>query len=190
MSVGAGIFRLAGLTLLVVVLTAARCSQSSQVQVTSVTAVIPDSAEQVIMGGRVVMTDRGIMKGVLLADTVIAYENGTRLELRQVNVTFYTAHGSEDGVLTARQGTYNSRLSRLEARGSVIVVAEDGRRLDTEQLVYDQLRNQIFSDSAFVLNRPPQQIMGIGFESDPQLQVFKVLRGFKGVAPVKLPPDA
>ena len=53
--------------------------------------------------------------------------------------------------------------------------------------MYDQQRNQIFSDSAFVLNQPPRQISGIGFESDPQLSLFKVLRGFKGVAPLQVP---
>jgi LPS export ABC transporter protein LptC len=151
------------------------------------TAVLPDSAENVIHGGRVVLTDRGVSSGELLADTVYVYEGGMRLELRQVHATFFTTQGKKDGVLTSRQGTYNQRLSRLEARGSVVVVAEDGRRLDTEQLVYDQQRNQIFSDSAFVLNQPPRQISGVGFESDPQLSLFKVLRGFKGVAPLQVP---
>jgi LPS export ABC transporter protein LptC len=123
----------------------------------------------------------------LLADTVFVYEGGTRLELRQVHATFYTSQGKKDGVLTSRQGTFNQRLARLEARGNVILLAEDGRRLDTEQLVYDQQRNQIFSDSAFTLHQPPRQISGIGFESDPQLSLFKVFRGFKGVAPLRMP---
>lgn len=168
-------------------------TQCSREQTTAVQAAassaIPDSADQVMQNGRVVLTDQGVSKGLLLADTVYIYESGARLELRQVHVTFYTAVGDKDGILTSRQATYNTRLSRLEARGNVILLAEDGRRLDTEQLVYDQQRNQIFSDSAFVLNRPPQQISGIGFESDPQLAVFKVLRAFKAIAPVKIPVE-
>jgi LPS export ABC transporter protein LptC len=172
-------------------LTAAECPRKQHVTVPSgaQAAVIPDSSDQVIFGGRVVLNDKGVLGGILLADTVMTYEAVNRLELRQLHVTFFTPQGRKDGVLTSRAGTYNARLARLEARGNVIVLAEDGRRLDTEQLVFDQARNQIFSDSAFVLNRPPQQISGIGFESDPKLSVFKVLRGFKGVAPVKLPPQ-
>lgn len=183
------VMRITSLVLAVVALSAAQCprKQNAAVPTRAETAVLPDSAETVIYGGRVVLTDKGVSSGELLADTVFVYEGGTRLELRQVHATFFTKQGEKDGVLTSREGTYNQRLSRLEARGSVIVLAEDGRRLDTEQLVYDQQRNQIFSDSAFVLNQPPRQISGIGFESDPKLTTVKVFRGFKGVAPVKMP---
>lgn len=183
------LLRTLGMLTLGSVLVAAQCPRKQQVAVPAgaKAALMPDSSDQVIHGGRVVLTDKGVMGGLLLADTVMSYEQGNRLEMKQVHVTFFTKQGKKDGVLTSREGTYNARLSRLEARGNVIVLAEDGRRLDTEQLVFDQMRNQIFSDSAFVLNRPPQQISGIGFESDPKLSVFKVLRGFKGIAPVKLP---
>jgi LPS export ABC transporter protein LptC len=185
----AGVMRMTGATLLLLGMLGAKCPRKpdAAVPARAATAVLPDSAENVIHGGRVVLTDRGVSSGELLADTVYVYEGGMRLELRQVHVTFFTTQGKKDGVLTSRQGTFNQRLSRLEARGNVIVLAEDGRRLDTEQLVYDQQRNQIFSDSAFVLNQPPRQISGIGFESDPKLSTFKVLRGFKGVAPLQVP---
>ncbi len=172
------------------VMSAAKCQRTKvPPMVAAETVVIPDSADQVTNGGRVLLTDNGVTKAVLLADTVFTYEDGARLELRQVNLTFFTALGEKDGILTSREATYNARLSRLEARGNVVVLAEDGRRLDTQQLVYDQQRNQIFSDSAFVLNRPPQQISGVGFESDPQLALFRVIREFKAVAPVKIPVE-
>lgn len=150
-------------------------------------ALLPDSAEQLGWGVRMRLTNESVARGELLADTTYTYDGGNRFELRVVNVTFFDALGEKDGQLTAREGTYNKRLNRLEARGNVVVVRDDGRRLETQQLVYDELRNQIFSDSAFVLNEPPKrQITGIGFESDPQLTKLRVIRSFKGVAPVKM----
>jgi LPS export ABC transporter protein LptC len=149
--------------------------------------VIPDSADQLIFGLRTIMQDRGVNRGVLLADSALVYEEGTRLELRRVHVTFHTGSGVKDGVLTSRQGTYNARLSRLEARGDVVIVREDGKRLTSPQLVYDQARNQVFSDSAFVLTEPRRQLSGTGFESDPRLTNFRCMRNCKGVAPVKVP---
>jgi LPS export ABC transporter protein LptC len=148
-------------------------------------ALLPDSAEMVGFGVRTRLTHESVARGDLLADKTYTYDNGYRLEFDQVNVTFFDNMGEKDGLLTAKHGTYNRRLNRLEARGDVVLVSEDGRRLETPQLVYDELRNQIFSDSAFVLNEPPKrQITGIGFESDPQLTKFRVLRQAKGVAPV------
>jgi LPS export ABC transporter protein LptC len=151
----------------------------------STDTILPDSAEQIGFGVRVTLTNNSVAKGELLSDTSLTYDNGNRLELRRVNVTFYDATGAKDGQLTSREGTYNKRLNRLEARGDVVIVRESGVRLETPQLVFDELRNQIFSDSSFVLNEPPKrQITGVGFESDPQLTKLRVMKQAKSVIPV------
>lgn len=176
--------RAPGTWLAVVLLGMAACDDSGTAP-RPADALLPDSAEQLGWGVRMRLTSESVARGELLADTTYTYDNGNRFELRVVNVTFYDALGEKDGQLTAREGTYNRRLNRLEARGNVVVVRDDGRRLETQQLVYDELRNQIFSDSAFVLNEPPKrQITGIGFESDPQLTKLRVIKSFKGVAPI------
>ena len=130
-----------------------------------------DSADQVMFGVRGMLTHQGVARGVVLADTAYVYDDGTRLDLRRVNVTFVNALGLTDGVLTAREGTYNSRLSRLEARGQVLIVGTGGRRLRTEQLVFDPARNQLSGNGAFVYDETnaPRKLSGNGFESNPQL---------------------
>ncbi|MCA0376179.1 MAG: LPS export ABC transporter periplasmic protein LptC [Gemmatimonadetes bacterium] len=168
-------------------LPAAACPKAAQKPAASRKFDIPDSAESMSFGARVVLTDQGVNKGVLLADTALGYEDNTRLELRRINLTFYTSQGVRDGVMTARAGTLNQRLSRLEARGDVIIIREDGKRFTSPLLVFDQQRNQFFTDSAFVLTEPSRQLSGIGMESDPRLVNFKCLRACKGVAPVKVP---
>ena len=176
--------------LVVVVASAAKCPtrKGAARPVGAKTSTIPDSADFVIFGMRTLLADQGVAKGELLSDTAFSYEDGTRLDLRRVNLTFHTAQGVKDGVLTARTGQYNSRLSRLEARGNVVVLREDSTRLTSPQLVYDQARNQIFTDSAFVINQPNrQQYSGIGFESDPRMNNFRCLRACKGMTPVQLP---
>lgn len=151
------------------------------------TSALPDSAEQIGFGIRVILTDQGVNKGVLLADTALTYDDGTRLELRRVNVTFFTSEGVKDGVMTAKAGSYNMRLSRVEAMGDVVIQRDDGKRLTSQQLMYDQVRNQFFTDSAFALNEPERVLTGTGFESDPQLTNFRCLKECKGAAPVQVP---
>lgn len=172
------------------ILAAAKCpwkTNTAAVPSRSARAAIPDSADQLVIGMRTILTEQSVSKGILLSDTAYVYDDGSRLELLRVHLTFRTAQGRKDGVLTARAGTYNSRLSRLDARGDVVVVREDGMRLESPQLVFDQARNQIFSDSAFTLTQPSRTITGIGFESDPHLTTFRCLRACKGLAPVNLP---
>jgi LPS export ABC transporter protein LptC len=148
---------------------------------------IPDSADQVTFGFRAIVTDQGVSKGLLLSDKAFVYDDGTRLVLDRVNFTFYTGQGLKDGVMTSRTGIYNTRLSRLEARGDVVVTRDDGKRLTSQQLVYDQARNQIFTDSAFVLNEPSRQLTGNGFESDPRMTAFRCIRNCKILAPLQVP---
>lgn len=176
------------LPLAVITLGGAACPSKPPVaKRASKTTAIPDSADQVGYGMRHVLTDKGVAQGELLADTAFVYDEGTRLEMRRLNMTFFTKQGLKDGVMTAREGTYNTRLQRLEARGDVVVVREDGKRFTSQQLVFDQVRNQFYSDSAFALVEPTRQLSGTGFESDPRLTNFKCLRACKGVAPVQVP---
>jgi hypothetical protein len=68
----------------------------------------------------------------------------------------------------------------MVARDSVIVVTEEGRRLVTPELKYDQSLNQISSDSAFVLTEPGRSVAGIGFRSDPNMQNVRILKTKSG----------
>jgi LPS export ABC transporter protein LptC len=140
----------------------------------------PDTADQTMFGVRLVLADRGVQRAQLQADTAFTYEDNSRTELRMVRSTFFTETGVRNGTLTSRQGTYNVRAGTMEARGNVVVVSEDGRRLETPQLRYDPGRNEISSDSAFVMTDPQQRVAGIGFIADPNLNNVRVIKAAKG----------
>lgn len=171
----------------VIALAGAACPKKPAAMKRAQTSTLPDSADQMAFGTRQVLTNKGVSNGELLSDTTYFYDDGTRIEMRRVNGTFYTSLGEKDGVLTAKAATYNTRLQRLELRGDVVVIREDGKRFTSQQLVFDQVRNQFFSDSAFVLNEPKREHSGIGFESDPKLNNFRCLRACKIIATVQVP---
>jgi LPS export ABC transporter protein LptC len=138
-----------------------------------------DSADQVMFGARAILTDRGLMRAELFGDTAYFFDDNTRIEMRTVKTNFFTTAGAPSAVLTSKEGTYRTQGS-MEARGNVVVVSTDGRRLTTPQLRYDQVRNEISSDSAFVLTEPGRSVTGIGFVSDPNMNNIRILKTITG----------
>ena len=168
---------LAVLTLAVLV----ACSSKKQPPVASHSP-LADSADQVMYNSRFVLADQGINRAQMHSDTAYFFDDNTRMEFENPVVTFFTATGAKDAVLTSRHGTYNNRTSNMVARKNVVVVSEDGRRLTTEELIYNQQKNEISSDSAFLLTEPSRQVSGIGFRSDPNMKNILILKGASGIA--------
>jgi LPS export ABC transporter protein LptC len=139
-----------------------------------------DSADQVMFGASFNMTERGVIRAELQADTAYFFDDNTRIELDDVNTTFYTVSGMKDAVLTSDHGRYSTRLGNMTAFGNVVVNTEDGRRIVTPELHYNQAANQFTSDSQFVMTEPGRRIAGVGFRSDPGLKNVQVLAGASG----------
>ncbi|MEO8193943.1 MAG: LPS export ABC transporter periplasmic protein LptC [Gemmatimonadales bacterium] len=145
-----------------------------------VRSALADSADQVMFGARMILTDKGLSRAELISDTAYFFDDNTRVELRKVETTFYTMTGARDAYLTSRRGTYNNRTGQMIARGDVVVITEEGRRLVTPELKYDQQLNEISSDSSFVLTEPGRRLAGIGFRSDPNMQNVQILKTKSG----------
>ena len=155
------------------------CDERTQPPISRRTT-LADSAEQVMYGARFNITDKGLSRAELLADTAYFFDDNTRVELRGVETTFFTTTGARDSFLTSRRGTYNSRFGNMVARDSVTVIMEEGRRLVTPELKFDQQLNEISSDSVFSLTEPGRSLEGVGFKSDPNMQNVRILKTRSG----------
>jgi len=153
----------------------AACADTQGPPVTNET-LLPDSAEQMLFGIEVILTDAGVRRAVVASDTLLMYDQNTREELKNVTARFYTPAGEQQAVLTSATGSHSTRLGSMEARGTVVVVSSDGKKLETPQLKYDPSRNEVSSDSAFTLTEPDGRITkGIGFVSNPDMTNMRIL---------------
>lgn len=146
-----------------------------------------DSAEQVMFGVRMLLTDRGVQRGEMFADTAYVFDDQTRFELRKVRATFNTSTGTKDGVLSSDRGNYNMRESKLEGFGNVVIVTTEGKRLSSPHMRYLQAQNEVSSDSAFTMVEPGRSLSGVGFRADPQLTRVVVLKSGTGRGSITLP---
>jgi len=126
------------------------------------------------------LTDRGVQRGELFADSAYVFDNSTRFELKKVRATFNTATGAKDGTMSADRGRYSTTQQILEGYGHAQVTTNSGRKLTSPHLRYNTLANEVSSDSAFTMVEPGRTLSGIGFRADPQLTNVLVLKAPSG----------
>lgn len=135
-----------------------------------------DTADQLLIGLTQYITQDGVRKAYLEADSAFLYENSGRAELKTVQVTFFAEAGDTSSVVTGKIGSYDWRTGRMEAREDVVVTLSNGGRLTTSVLRYDQARNELSTDQHYVYTAPDRQMEGDGFVTDPALSVFRTTR--------------
>ena len=146
-----------------------------------------DTAEQVLYGMSTVLTNAGIKKGDLKADTAYVFNDQTRFDLRLPVATFTKEDGSPNGNMHADKGMYDMRRQILEGWGHVVITTVDGRRLESPHLKFDQVANLVTSDTSFIFTQADKRQEGIGFESDPNLKRFSCKRACRGSGLFSIP---
>ena len=146
-----------------------------------------DTAEQVAFGVRTVLTSEGVQRGVLNADTMFVYNDQTKFDLRNARVKFNTETGAANGNMRADRGIYDTRTQVLEGFGNVVITTTDGKRLTSPHLRFNQLANEVSSDTTFQLKAGDKIQTGVGFKSDPNLNRFQCMRACNFSGTVILP---
>ena len=122
----------------------------------------------------------------LFGDVATQYDDDDTMELTGVRIVFYD-QGVRDAVLTSQTGEIDRDTQATVARGNVVVVTEDGRRLESEILYWDPTRELIHTDQYFTFVDGDQVVTGIGLETDPDLANITVMQSVEGT--VKDEPD-
>jgi LPS export ABC transporter protein LptC len=142
---------------------------------------VNDSADQVLYGLKHNLTADGVLRAHLEADTAYFYQVSQRADLRGVTVIFYSPQGVQTSTLTSDSGTYDWRTGNMEARGKVVAVTPDHRRLTTSVLRYDRRSDQISGPNTFVFDAPDRHLEGESFTSDPEFKNVVATKPRRGV---------
>ncbi len=153
---------------LLVALALAGCQEDAVRPTATVTAA--DTADQVLFEMEHLITNNGVRRTKVLADTAYIYEPTQLARLKTVTVSFYDALGNESSTIKADSGTYQMRDGSMQSWGDVLATTPDGRRLRSEELKYDSRQHRISSDRPFTYDRADQHLEGNGFTSDPDFR--------------------
>lgn len=142
----------------------------------------PDSADQVLYGMTHNVTIDGVLRARLDADTAYVYQNSQTASLLGVRVEFLSPRGTVSSTITGDSGTYDFRGRDMEARGNVVAVTPDGRRLTTSILRYNRRNEEISGPAPFVFDAPDRHLEGSAFTADPEFSNVRAVEPRRGRA--------
>jgi LPS export ABC transporter protein LptC len=144
-------------------------------------------SDHVMIDVRHYLTDDGIRRGVMNADTAYVFVDSGKVNLRKVHLLLYGTTGTEVANLVSRTGELNQRNNAMVARGNVVLIAREGaRRIETEELHYDPNTHRIWSTVTTTMQQNGTRITGDGFTADDQMQNIQVTRPHGKVSGMKV----
>lgn len=122
---------------------------------------------------QLVETNAGVRNWVLDSDLMNKYTGQRDAELITVHIDFFK-NGSHFSTLTADSGLANLQTKNIFTWGGVVVLTNDGRKLETEELYFDNETQLIYNDVFDRFTRDGDIIEGIGLEATPDLEYIEI----------------
>ncbi len=132
-------------------------------------------------------TEDGRKLWVLNAQVARIFDSSNEIALDTLGVDFFGEREEHVSRLTSDHGTINRTTRNMEAFGHVVIVTDDGLRLETEEVQWVNREGEIVSDAPVRFTRGRSVLTGVGFVSKPSLENIEIREQIEAEV---LEPDA
>lgn len=143
-----------------------------------------EKPEQMSWDVNISITHAGKLRANIKADYLEQYESKSTIFLQEnVKINFYNNEEKLISSLLANKANINERINYLQATDNIIVESDSGVTLFTDTLTWDNEKEIIFTnDSVMITTESNDTLYGIGFQSDINMEQWKILqpRGVTG----------
>ena len=109
-------------------------------------------------------------------------QNEPALLIGKVKIDFYNDKGNHISILYSDSAMINEKNNNLKASSNVYVVSDSGYTLATSKIIWDNSYKMIVAeDSVMFTTIEGDTLYGVGFESDSDLEEWRIFRPF-GIA--------
>ncbi len=139
-----------------------------------------DVPDQIIENSTITFSQEGIRSATIFAEYVAVYERLDLKKAKKVHIDFYDKEGSHTSVLVADSGVIQERKQKIEALGNVVVISDEGIKLETQSLKWDPESAKIVTDDFVTITKDRDVITGYGLEADQELKHFVIKKKVRG----------
>jgi LPS export ABC transporter protein LptC len=128
-------------------------------------------------GSTIVFTDSGKTKAIIYTNHLRMFTQAQETLLDDsVHIDFYDRFQKRSTTLTSKRGKVDDRQKNLFAYENVVAKNDSGVTLLTEELMWDNTKQQITTDKFVTIITPTEKIQGYGFESDQFIRNYIIHR--------------
>jgi len=142
-------------------------------------------ASQTGKGITLLYSDSGRLKVKVQAPEMQKFDSLSTVFPKGVYTEFYNTNGTVGTTLRADHAERFEAGQRIELRNNVVVINEKGDKLLTEKLIWDEVRQRIYTDAPIKIYKGQEIWMGTGLESNQDFTDYEI-KNISGIMPLNL----
>lgn len=133
-------------------------------------------ANELIKEATIIQTENGNVKMKLHAMKIerLSDPNSLVRISEGVEVRFYNEDSLLLSTLKSEEAEINEKEQTMIAKVDVVLESEDGKKIQCQELIWDERKNMIFTEKKVTITTEGQIIEGEGFISDPNFSSYEL----------------
>ena len=131
-----------------------------------------------IKGALLLHTERGKVKVRLIANNIERFQEiqPSLIFSNHLEVHFYNDSSQLQSTLKADDASIDEETKIMFAKNNVILTSVDDKKLETDELLWDENRNKIYTDKKVKITTGKEVIFGEGFTSTPDFKQYSITK--------------
>ncbi len=142
----------------------------------------PEGPDQITWEARFSMDEGGRRRAAITAQKMEQYKTEdstysiwrTLVDTNRVRSYVFDEQGDSSATIVADSVVFFSQEGRFEAYGNVVVTTQDGRRLNSEHLTWNQADRTIRTRRFVRITTPTERVQGNGLVADEDLETYQI----------------
>ena len=137
-----------------------------------------EQAIEQIKGAELLHTENGKIKVKIIAGKIERFQNlqPQLIFSENLEIYFYNDSSQLQSTLKANDGSIDEEKKIMVAQNNVELISSDNKKLETEELVWDEKNNKIYTDKKVKIITNKEVVYGEGFTSNPDFTEYSIIK--------------
>ena len=131
-----------------------------------------------IKGALLLHTENGKVKVKVVANNIERFQDiqPSLIFSNHLEVHFYNDSSQLQSTLKADDASIDEETKIMLAKNNVILISVNDKKLETDELLWDENRNKIYTDKKVKITTGKEVIFGEGFTSTPDFKKYSITK--------------